>query len=246
MSIFGPPFFLRLISPGSFIQRKAETQGPAGDAVLERVQALEAKLAGVGDPKQTDLDMALGQVRRMQTRVALMQPHTVVATIENLVEAAQRAQCKDADYYKQALAEVRRNQDSDGLPELVVHLFGTPESKKVQAAVHAWSKHRKAEVKPSEKSSPATETASAPQYFPPAPPPPAFYPPQSYSYPPQPFHQYDVAPAGYVRRGGSGARRGARMSQARPNAQKCYGCGQMGRRALDCPVLKEFKSKQRI
>ncbi len=46
----------------------------------------------------------------MQSRVALMQPHMVVATIENLVEVAQRAHAKEAEYYKQALAEVRRNQ----------------------------------------------------------------------------------------------------------------------------------------
>ncbi len=145
--------------------------------------------------------MALGQVRRMQTRVALMQPHTVVATFENLVEAAQRAQCKDADYYKQALAEVWRNKDSDRLPEPVVHIFGTPESKKVQAAVHAWSKHRKVEIKPSEKSSPAAEAASAPQYFPPAPPPPAFHSPQSYSFLPHPSMSLVRAHVEIARRG---------------------------------------------
>lgn len=125
--------------------------------------------------------------------------------IENLVEAAHRTQCKEAQYYKQALAEVRRNQDSDGLPELAVQLFGTTESKKVHAAVHAWSKHRKAEPH-------AVEEA--------APKPGAYYPPPAYGYN-QPPPSYEMPQGGYGRRGGYNARRGARLSQTRSLPGKC-------------------------
>ncbi len=218
-------------------QRKAEAQD---DSVMSRVKALEAKLAESGDTTQNELEAALGQVRRMQGRVALMQPHTVIATIENLVEAAQRAHAKEAEYFKQALCEARRHQDSESFPELIIHLFGTHESKKVQAAIQAWSKQRKPDVKAAEKNAPAPEQGHAPSFY--APPPP-YYPPPGYGYP-QPWQHPEPTQGGYGRRGGYNARRGGR-AQPRPVPGKCFYCGEQGHRVADCPELKDAKAKRR-
>ncbi len=71
----------------------------------DRVKAFEA--TGRADDSGAEVERASSQVRRMQGRISIMQPHTVLAARECLVESAHRAGHKDAGYYQWAFNEVK-------------------------------------------------------------------------------------------------------------------------------------------
>ena len=165
-----------------------------------------------------------------------MNTHTVISTIEHLVEVAHRAQSKEAEFYKQALVEIRRNEDSDNLGDLLVQLFGSPEARRVATAVQSWHKLRKGEHVGAEKAkTPASRATSPVPHYVPAPYP--YPPPPTYAYPPAPAPGVGHSGAYGSRRGTYGSSRGGR-SYFRFRG-KCFSCGEFGHRVSDCLALKK-------
>lgn len=207
-------------------------QGSDTDAVLKRIQEMEARLAGM--TSQSEVEEALAQVSRMMGRIRLLQPYTIMAALETLVEVTSRTAHKDAVYYKKALDECRMREYEEGFPDLVKNLFGTSEDKRIVNAVHGWRKHQK--VDPTTTVAPSPSPASPSQPPAPAPPPyPSFYP-----YPPYPYPPHFPAPPSPYHGGEPGPM--PRRHQQRPHGGRpsgaCFFCKEEGHRIADCKKAK--------
>lgn len=145
---------------------------------------------------RSEVELASAQVRRMLGRISLVEPHVVLATLEALVEAAQRCHHREVDFFKAAFAEVRKHDGAEGFNHLVLQLFGSPEDKRVATALTNWHKMRRAEGaggKPAAK--PRMAAPASPPAEPPYPPPqsPPYYP-YAYSQPSPPSSTSEVPP----------------------------------------------------
>lgn len=199
---------------------------------MKRLREMEARLEGLSG--QSEVEEAQAQVSRMMGRIRLLQPYTIMAALETLVEVACRQGHKEAEYYKKALAECRQREHDEGFPDLVKHLFGTSEDKKIVQAVQAWRKHQKVDPSPASASGSAGPPSPAQSGFHPSPYP--SYPVYSgYPYPP-PF-----PPSPYSQQSGFGPRRRPgqrRMQYDGKPAGACFFCKEAGHRIADCKKAK--------
>jgi len=214
----------------------------AETALAVRLKALEEKLAKA-DGGPSEVEQAQAQVGRMLGRIAVIDQHVVISTLEVLVEAAAACHHKELGYYKKALQEVKRHEGEEGFCQLVAQLFGTSEDKRVISAVASWRKVVRAEEKPARPVAPKSQGA------------PVQAPPQAAHYPPPPMypmgymppfmppqHYAQVSPGARRARGaGHGSRRGARSGSG--EGFRCFGCDEVGHRVSDCPAVKRYRNK---
>ncbi len=188
---------------------------------------MERRLSVLGRTSN-EMEDIQAQVSRMLTRVKVVGSYTVLTTLEQLVEVAQRHGHKDATYWRKALEECRSHEGSDGFADLVKSLFGSAEDKKVSAAVQGWMKGRMLEQPGPQRQTQASsqEVVALP---PPPPPPPPHYP-----YYPPPYYPYPQSP---YRHSSRGRARAANRSAGRQQSEEqlCFVCSEPGHRALQCP-----------
>jgi hypothetical protein len=98
-----------------------------------------------------------------QVRTLAMRPHTendlLIASLENLSDAANLYNHADAETFKLALKACRENSASGKLHGLVIKLLGTDAAKKAQVAIEGW---RKAAQKASKEKDNPTPNKSIP------------------------------------------------------------------------------------
>ena len=232
------------VQSGLFQKRTVEAEGK-DDCMLARIAALEEKLSKA-EGGASEFDQAQAQVRRMLGRISLVQPHIVLATLEVLVETAQRGGHKEADYYKAAFAEARRHETDEGFGQLVTQLFGSAEDKRVASALTNWHKVVKAESGVAKQAQQhdslnPQQAQMQPAFYAPAPPSPFYMPSRA----PFKFYQPFYGQQGNARRGGSLGvmRRPPKSREGQGSA--CYGCGEQGHRVADCQALKDFRANKK-
>ncbi|KAJ8311268.1 hypothetical protein KUTeg_011178 [Tegillarca granosa] len=86
------------------------------------------------------VDDALSNVRSLASRSKLTSPNVLMAAIETLVEISLKSNDKFSIMYAKAFAICKKYEDSEGLGNLVLKLFGSTEDKKVASVVAEWSK----------------------------------------------------------------------------------------------------------
>ncbi len=238
------------------LQRKApdsgadKPAGPGGEvaeaeaALLSRLQAMEERMARA-EGGRSEVEVAHAQVRRMLGRIGAVEPHVVLNTLEGLVEAAQKCQHKEAEFYKRAFAEAKRHESAEGFNSLVIQFFGTSEDRRVAAALTNWHKVVRAEGgsgKGQKKESPPPPALQQAPHYPPPMAPPVY--PHMYGYPFPPQHAYGQGGFSPRRgRGGFGARRAGRGDQAEGGG-RCFACNEPGHKAAECRSLKDFRANK--
>lgn len=208
----------------------------SGDAA-NQLKAMRKDLDALKNRKEElHIDEALATVRTLASRPKLTSPNVLLAAVEILAEAANKANYKDATMFSKSLSICKKYEEHEDLCSLVLKLFGTQEDKKISSLITEWKKTKRYEgEKEKEKVKENVTSPSNPYNV------PGFGFPQPYpmyyGYPP-------VMYPGPQCQGGSnfyGPRvpmRGGRTRKPRSN-MSCYFCKETGHFVSSCPTIKK-------
>ncbi|VDI04716.1 Hypothetical predicted protein [Mytilus galloprovincialis] len=95
--------------------------------------------------KVLQVDEALSYVRTLAARPKLTTPGVLLAAIEMLVDAANKANHKDCSLFSKSFSMCKKYEDNVDFCGLVLKLFGSQEDKKISSLISDWAKSKKYE-----------------------------------------------------------------------------------------------------
>ena len=93
--------------------------------------------------KVLQVDEALSYVRTLAARPKLTTPGVLLAAIEMLVDAANKANHKDCSLFSKSFSMCKKYEDNVDFCGLVLKLFGSQEDKKISSLISDWAKSKK-------------------------------------------------------------------------------------------------------
>ncbi|XP_052078011.1 uncharacterized protein LOC127715945 [Mytilus californianus] len=119
---------------------------PGEPCTNQQLQAMRQDLDELKNKsKDIQVDEALSYVRTLAARPKLTTPGVLLAAIEMLVDAANKANHKDCSLFSKSFAMCKKFEDHVDFCGLVLKLFGSQEDKKISSLISDWAKSKKYE-----------------------------------------------------------------------------------------------------